>query len=380
MSSKFARFHAFALLLLLEFGLARLLHAQVIVHETFTDSSIEDNSPAIWASEQHCFVPPCGEAGPLTYEVGGGAYSGDWSGYFLMQQLIEVEGQDVAIDNHWSVRSRQIASYPPNRLKGSIALGVGLNSWFHVNLYTPGFSQKARLAVGLFGDIEISNETFPLGEEYVVQMDVDPTTIVGTIWPADDPSKVFSMRREMQVSPARPAFFGDFNTLGTFREIIVSSSTLPIGGDFDGNGLGISDLDALMNSARQKSTDPIYNLNSELAVNEADVAVWIKKLKKTWFGDANLDGEFESGDLVLAFSQGTYNDDLPSNATWASGDWNVDGDFDSADLIVAFQDGGYGTGPRAVAVPEPSGVSGITVALLALLRIVKRPRRCRERS
>ncbi|MEZ6119667.1 MAG: dockerin type I domain-containing protein [Pirellulaceae bacterium] len=61
----------------------------------------------------------------------------------------------------------------------------------------------------------------------------------------------------------------------------------------------------------------------------------------THYGDVNLDGRFDSGDLVLIFQAGEYDDNLANNSTWADGDWNCDGEFDSQDLVRAFQDGGY---------------------------------------
>jgi len=62
-------------------------------------------------------------------------------------------------------------------------------------------------------------------------------------------------------------------------------------------------------------------------------------VQRTWFGDANLDGVFNSSDLVLVNQAGLYESGMP--ATWAEGDWNGDGFFDSADYVLAGQDGGY---------------------------------------
>jgi hypothetical protein len=67
-------------------------------------------------------------------------------------------------------------------------------------------------------------------------------------------------------------------------------------------------------------------------------------------GDADRNGVFDSGDLIVVFQAGQYEDDVPGNSTWSEGDWNNDGDFDTADLIVAFQQGKY------VASAMPVGV------------------------
>jgi secreted trypsin-like serine protease len=59
------------------------------------------------------------------------------------------------------------------------------------------------------------------------------------------------------------------------------------------------------------------------------------------YGDANLDGIFNSSDLVQVFQYGEYEDQLSGNSEWSNGDWNGDGEFDSADLIAAFQGNEY---------------------------------------
>ena len=107
-----------------------------------------------------------------------------------------------------------------------------------------------------------------------------------------------------------------------------------------------------------------------------DLRIWVKDLKHTWFGDANLDGEFNSLDLVSLLQAGQYDDGISGNSTWSTGDWNADGEFDRADLVLALQDGGYGQGPRAAvaAVPEPSGV---VLMLIAMVIVSLRPRWCR---
>ncbi len=38
---------------------------------------------------------------------------------------------------------------------------------------------------------------------------------------------------------------------------------------------------------------------------------------------------------------GEYEDDVVGNSTFAEGDWNGDGEFDSGDIVLAFQTGNY---------------------------------------
>ena len=94
---------------------------------------------------------------------------------------------------------------------------------------------------------------------------------------------------------------------------------------------------------------------------------WVKDFKKTWVGDANLDGEFNSTDFVAVFSTGEYEDGEAMNSGWSDGDWNADKEFDTSDFVAAFTDGGYEKGPRGVAqVPEPNTFVVVFVALLFL--------------
>ena len=98
----------------------------------------------------------------------------------------------------------------------------------------------------------------------------------------------------------------------------------------------------------------------------------IEVINKDWIGDANLDGEFNSADLVKVFQAAKY--ETGEVAAWSQGDWNADRIFDSSDLIAAFQDGGYEMGPKAAvaAVPEPSTVAMVMPLLVGLLTIARR--------
>ena len=84
-------------------------------------------------------------------------------------------------------------------------------------------------------------------------------------------------------------------------------------------------------------------------------------------GDANLDGRFDTLDVIMVFQAGEYEDDVPMNSTWSEGDWDLDGDFGTGDLIFALQHGDFES--RGVAaVPEPSPKVLLIVGVLALIR------------
>ena len=52
----------------------------------------------------------------------------------------------------------------------------------------------------------------------------------------------------------------------------------------------------------------VMDLNGDLTVDSRDRDVWVHDLATTYFGDANLDGEFNSGDMVDVFTVGQYED------------------------------------------------------------------------
>ena len=94
----------------------------------------------------------------------------------------------------------------------------------------------------------------------------------------------------------------------------------------------------------------------------------------TYLGDANLDGEFNSGDLVAVFKAGKYEQDVA--AGWSEGDWDADGQFGTGDLVAAFKDGGYEQGPKPVAaVPEPTATLILLAALVAIESLSRTRRR-----
>ncbi|MCA9172715.1 MAG: hypothetical protein KDB23_33875, partial [Planctomycetales bacterium] len=140
-------------------------------------------------------------------------------------------------------------------------------------------------------------------------------------------------------------------------------------GDFNGDGaLDTGDIDTLTVQAAGGANPPIFDLNKDSRVDASDINYWIHDLKHTWIGDANLDDQFNSGDLVVLFSAGTY--ETGAGAVWTTGDFNGDGVFSTTDLVAALSDGGYEAGLRAsvAAVPEPGGLVLASLAGVGLLR------------
>ena len=141
-------------------------------------------------------------------------------------------------------------------------------------------------------------------------------------------------------------------------------------GDFNGDGqLDASDIDLLAAEVIRGDNDRFFDLNADNIVDQSDRKVWVEELKKTYFGDSNLDGEFGTTDLVRVFTVGEYEDGITGNSTWASGDWDGNADFDTRDFVFVFQRGEYEVGPRpaVAAVPEPSGLTLVIVAQAVVL-------------
>lgn len=94
------------------------------------------------------------------------------------------------------------------------------------------------------------------------------------------------------------------------------------------------------------SDDARYDFDGNGTVDPSDIEQLLQ-LKGAPLGDANLDGVFDSRDLVQVFQRGEYEDALTANSFWSSGDWNCDGDFGTPDLVAAFQQGAYTAGAIA---------------------------------
>ena len=130
-------------------------------------------------------------------------------------------------------------------------------------------------------------------------------------------------------------------------------------GDFNSDGVvDVLDLEELNQATKNGSNDWQYDINIDGQVNNDDVLAWITWSKGTCIGDVNLDGVFDSTDLIELFQVGIY--ESGDTATWVTGDWNGDCVFDSSDLLLAFQEGCYEAGEAIASppesVPEPAGV------------------------
>ena len=148
-----------------------------------------------------------------------------------------------------------------------------------------------------------------------------------------------------------------------------------IAGDFNASGsLDLEDMDLMDRELRGPSTNRVFDLNEDALVAADDRHALIKDLLGTWYGDSNLDREFNTTDLVTVFQAGEYEDAIRENSSWATGDWNGDSDFDTADLVLAFQDGGFEQGslPLLRAVPEPTSLLLLSAGVIVVAACERR--------
>ena len=127
-----------------------------------------------------------------------------------------------------------------------------------------------------------------------------------------------------------------------------------------------SEIDALTTATNLVNPPIAFDLNKDGAVNDGDRRFFVHEVVETYFGDANLDGDFDTSDLVNVFQSNEYEDTIIGNSTWDTGDWNGDFEFTTADLVLALSDGGFNRNSGAIQVPEPRSTPSGIVSLFTL--------------
>lgn len=218
----------------------------------------------------------------------------------------------------------------------------------------------------------------PVTGDVVMQLDVVGDEIMLRAWTVDDPMPIqpqISFRSTRIASGTVTLGVGSagFDPVSASYEWFEVARILPGDANLD-RSLSQLDIDLLAAAIREGTDTKRFDMNQDRQVNDADHVAWVHDLKATWYGDADLDGAFNSSDMVAVLVAGKYETGFEAN--WAEGDWDGDGSFDSADLVVALVDGGYELERDAsttVAVPEPTGLTVLGIAVLALGSMARRP-------
>ena len=135
-------------------------------------------------------------------------------------------------------------------------------------------------------------------------------------------------------------FGAEVNTFGEYLLELQTDDNIV--GDFDANGkLTVDDIDFFNLAVRLGIATPEFDLNRDGQVTTEDRDTLIHDLIGTYYGDADLNGTFDTRDLVSIFQIDEYEDGKSQNSTWAEGEWDGDGEFSSRDLVLAFQDDAF---------------------------------------
>ncbi len=115
--------------------------------------------------------------------------------------------------------------------------------------------------------------------------------------------------------------------IGTFE---VALTTTGPTGDFDNDGdLDCDDIDMLSAEIVAGGSNLAFDVDSNGAVNVADLHFWVTDLKGTLLGDANLDFTVDGADFLI-----WNGNKFQSGTTWCTGDFDGNGITDGADFLI----------------------------------------------
>jgi hypothetical protein len=170
-------------------------------------------------------------------------------------------------------------------------------------------------------------------------------------WPAADGTGSSLARKELTSYGNDPGNWRAASPTPGSQQVVPS--------DLNGDGIAnVADIDVLCGQVQAGSV--AADLNQDGLRNEHDVRFYVENGLGTSIGDSNLDGVFNSSDLVATFQVGEYEDGIAGNSTWAEGDWFCDNEFNTRDFVFAFQYSRYSQ--AAVAAFKSNAIIGAILA------------------
>ncbi|MEM7312672.1 MAG: hypothetical protein AAF497_05925 [Planctomycetota bacterium] len=248
--------------------------------------------------------------------------------------------------------------------------------------------------LNIYSPTAIDADGFPTGEAPIISITLPPaTTGFSQAWDAngadlglsvdgmfgaytalDDGSGTMTAGTDV----ASPAYVEGIGTRLFPNAPHLNCPVEPGGGDFDMDGdYDCADVDALVAEMAAGTNDMTYDITGDGNVNEMDLEAWLAEAGAVnnasggafLPGDANLDGVVDVSDFN-AWNAAKFTVDNG----WCAGDFNGDGATDVSDFNLWNGNKFQSSDSGAAAVPEPTGLAMIAMALLSLCGIARRRR------
>ena len=321
------------------------------------DDPIDDDDPVTWVQQG----PTEGESevtdGSLIFSASGGSFGVSKAGGTVVVQ-------DMSAQTQLRLGGANEATWA-----GIWARGIDRGVEFF-DVYAGGIQKGGTLFVGeqfSDGEVEIlTTETAlsPETHDVIIQLETLGNTITVSAWDARDnkPSQVSTLSYvddTLVEGMFGLGIGGGSGSAASFRWFEVAPAWSP--GDFNGDDLlDVVDIDQLTAQIALGTTHFLFDLNGDTTVDHEDRRFWVEELKRTFFGDGNLDGRVDANDLnTLALNWQRTN-----VISWAEGDFNGDGSANAGDLNQLALN--WRRGATAPAVPEPAGASLLLVGLFVV--------------